>query len=84
MSAAVSALHQSVKEQRTFHHVGSSTMHSMYEALARERMREQAQHAREARLGRELAAERRWHRVAVRARAAEQRHARRAHHLSAR
>jgi hypothetical protein len=52
-------------------------MHSMYEALARDRMREHEQRAREARLARELAAERRWHRVSVRARAAQARHARR-------
>jgi len=53
-------------------------MYSMHEALARDRMREQENRSREARLARELAAARRWHRVAVHARAAQARHARRA------
>jgi hypothetical protein len=56
---------------------GSTKMYSMHEALARDRMREQEQRARENRLARELAAHRRWHRVAVHARAAQARHARR-------
>jgi hypothetical protein len=52
-------------------------MYSMHEALARDRMRESEQRSREGRLARELAAERRWHRVSVHARAAQARHARR-------
>jgi hypothetical protein len=56
----------------------SSPMHSMYEALARDRMRESEQRSRDARLARSLAASRRWHRVALRARAAADRHAQRA------
>jgi hypothetical protein len=57
---------------------GSIKMYSMHEALARDRMREQEQRSREARLARELAAERRWHRVSIHARQAQARHARRA------
>jgi hypothetical protein len=53
-------------------------MHSMHEALARDRMREQERRSREARVARALAAERRWHRVSVHARAAESRYAQRA------
>jgi hypothetical protein len=53
-------------------------MYSMHEALARDRMRERENRSSEARLARELAAARRWHRVSVHARAAEARHARRA------
>jgi hypothetical protein len=56
----------------------STTMYSMHEALARDRMRESEQRSREARLTRSLAAQRRWHRVSLRARAAEERHALRA------
>jgi hypothetical protein len=56
----------------------SIKMYSMNEALARDRMREQEQRSREARLARSLAAQRRWHRVSLRARAAERRHAFRA------
>jgi hypothetical protein len=59
-------------------HLGSIKMYSMHEALARERMREQEQRSRDARLARSLAAQRRWHRVSLRARAAEERHALRA------
>jgi hypothetical protein len=51
-------------------------MYSMHEALARDRMRERENRSRQARLARELAAERRWHRVSLHARAAQQRHAR--------
>jgi hypothetical protein len=57
---------------------GSLPMYSMHEALARDRMREAEQRSAEARLMRTLSAHRRWHRVAVRARAAEERLARRA------
>jgi hypothetical protein len=59
-------------------------MYSMHEALARDRMREQEQRSREARVARELAAERRWHRVSVHARAASARHAQRARRAPAR
>jgi hypothetical protein len=61
-----------------FHLLRSIKMHSMHEALARDRMREHEHRSRQGRLARELAAERRWHRVSVHARAAEARHARRA------
>jgi hypothetical protein len=60
-----------------FHQLGSTKMYSMHEALARDRMREHERRSREARLARELAAERRWHRVSLHARAAQARHARR-------
>jgi hypothetical protein len=60
-----------------FHFLGSQKMYSMHEALARDRMREQEHRSRQARLARELAAERRWHRVSLHARAAQARHARR-------
>jgi hypothetical protein len=56
-------------------------MHSMHEALARDRMREhenRSRQGRQAAAARELAAARRWHRVSLHARAAEARHARRA------
>jgi hypothetical protein len=53
-------------------------MLSMHEALARDRMREHQRRSRHARLASELAAERRWHRVSLHARAAEARHAHRA------
>jgi hypothetical protein len=45
---------------------------ALYEALARDRMREQA-HAEQRRVARELAAARRWHRVELTARATERR-----------
>jgi len=61
----------------SFSYLRSTKMHSMHEALARDRMRESEQRSREGRLARELAAERRWHRVSVHARAAQARHARR-------
>jgi hypothetical protein len=48
-------------------------MYSMYEALARERTRVSERDAQQRRVARELAAARRWHRLEVRARAAEQR-----------
>lgn len=50
-------------------------MHTLTEALARERTREYHLHARRATLTREAAAQRRWHRVSQWAHAAEQRHA---------
>jgi hypothetical protein len=56
-------------------------MYAMNEALARDRMREDQRRTREAALARELAAQRRWHRVTRRARAVEARHARRVHDL---
>jgi hypothetical protein len=52
-------------------------MYPMQEALARERMREFHRHARATRQG-ELAAERRYHRVPLSARAAAVLHGRRA------
>jgi hypothetical protein len=64
-------------EHRTFNYLRSTKMYSMHEALARDRMRESEQRSREGRLARELAAERRWHRVSVHAKAAQARHARR-------
>jgi hypothetical protein len=54
----------------------STEMYSMYEALARDRMREREAH--QLRVARELAAARRWHRVAVRARVAQRKHSLRA------
>ena len=65
-------------DRDNFSYLGSIKMYSMHEALARDRMREQERRSREARLARELAAERRWHRVSVHARAASARHAQRA------
>jgi hypothetical protein len=65
-------------------HHRSTKMYSMNEALARDRMREQEQRSRDARLARSLAAQRRWHRVSLRARAAEQRHAFRASQVESR
>jgi hypothetical protein len=64
-------------EHLSFSYLRSTKMYSMHEALARDRMRESEQRSREGRLARELAAERRWHRVSVHARAAQARHARR-------
>ena len=58
-------------------------MYTMHEALARDRMREQQQRSHDARLARELAAQRRWHRVSLRAHAAQVRHARRVQRLQA-
>jgi len=62
---------------------GSLPMYSMHEALARDRMREAEQRSAEARLVRTLSAHRRWHRVAQRAQATEQRLAQRADQLVA-
>ena len=59
-------------------------MQTMHEALARDRMHEATTRAHDARLARELAAQRRWHRVARYARAAESRHAQRARHAGSR
>ncbi len=58
-------------------------MYTMHEALARDRMREQQQRSHDAQLARELAAQRRWHRVSLRAHAAQERHARRVQRLQA-
>ncbi|MCU1657247.1 MAG: hypothetical protein JWO57_1903 [Pseudonocardiales bacterium] len=52
---------------------GSTEMYTMYEALARERMRVREREAQQLRVARELASARRWHRRELRARAAEQR-----------
>lgn len=57
------------------HQPRSIEMHTMHEALARDRMREREQRSREARLAKELLAQRRWHRIAHYARTAEKRHA---------
>ncbi len=62
----------------------STTMQSLHEALARDRMREEERRSREATLARELTAQRRWARVASYARRAERRHARRAGYALAR
>ncbi|HEX3349358.1 MAG TPA: hypothetical protein VGH01_08825 [Jatrophihabitantaceae bacterium] len=63
----------------------SIEMYTMYEALARDRMRATGEFARQRRIARELAAARRWHRLELHARAAEQRarSARRRHALRA-
>ncbi len=66
-----------VADHTSFSYLRSTKMYAMHEALARDRMRESEQRSRQARLARELAAERRWHRVSVHARAAQARHARR-------
>jgi hypothetical protein len=60
-----------------FHVLRSIKMYSMHETLARDRMREHESRSRQARLARELAAARRCHRISLRARAAEARHANR-------
>jgi len=60
-----------------FRQLGSTKMYSMHEALARDRMRENEQRSRQSRVARELAAERRWHRVSTHSRAAQERHLRR-------
>jgi hypothetical protein len=52
------------------------------EARARERKQELERQSRQAQLVRELAAQRRWHRVSRYAQAAESRHARRANRAS--
>lgn len=80
----VSVTDRARTNSNNFHHLGSIKMYSMHEALARDRMREQEHRSREARLARELAAERRWHRVSVRARQAQARHAHRARRASVR
>jgi hypothetical protein len=67
-----------VRTTTDFHVLRSIKMYSMHEALARDRMREHESRSRQARLARELAATRRWHRVSLHARAAEARHAGRA------
>ena len=59
-------------------HSRSITMHSLHEALARERMLDDQRRSREATLARELSAQRRWQRFSGYARAAERRHARKA------
>lgn len=59
-------------------------MFTLTEALTRERVREVQRDIQQARLASEVAATRRWHRVSLRARAAEQRHARQLDHASMR
>ena len=66
------------------HKIRSIAMYTMHEALARDRMRDQQQRSHDAQLARELAAQRRWHRVSLRARAAHARHTRRVEQLQAR
>jgi hypothetical protein len=56
----------------------STEMYAMQEALARDRMREREQQARQSRLPAELAAANRWHYLAERARVAASRHSHRA------
>jgi hypothetical protein len=68
--------------KRNFNFVGSTEMYSMNEALARDRMREQERRSQDARLARELAAQRRWHRVSVHAKAASARHGQRARRVA--
>jgi hypothetical protein len=63
---------------RDDHTIRSIAMHTMHEALARDRMRELEARSRSSQLARSLAAERRWHRVSRYASAA---HARRASRL---
>ena len=82
--AVTSVLSDSGSKPTNLHYLRSTKMYSMHEALARDRMREQELRSREARLARELAAERRWHRVSVRARQAQARHAHRARRASVR
>ncbi|MDT4894037.1 MAG: hypothetical protein QOE97_3072 [Pseudonocardiales bacterium] len=53
-------------------------MYTLHEALAREHMRSLDREAHQRRVARELAAARRWHRVAVLAERAQRRHAHRA------
>lgn len=52
---------------------GRTKMYTMYEALARDRMRESGSHAQRQRAVRELQAERRLHRLERKAQSAEQR-----------
>ena len=59
-------------------------MYTMHEALARERTREGQRRSHDAQLARELVAQRRWHRVSLRAHAAQERHTRRVEQLQAR
>jgi hypothetical protein len=53
-------------------------MYTLHEALAREHMRSLDREAQQRRIARELAAARRWHRVATRAERVHRRHAHRA------
>ncbi len=56
----------------------SIEMYAMNEALAREHLRELSHRSRQSRAASELASASRWHRVELRARAAQRRHAERA------
>lgn len=58
-------------------------MFTMYEALARERMREQHERSQRERVASGLATARRWHRRELAAGAAQRRHAQRAARASA-
>jgi hypothetical protein len=73
--------HSAIHTMTSTNDFRSPKMYTMYEALARDRMRDEERRSREARLARELAAQRRWHRVSLRARDAEARHARRVSEL---
>jgi hypothetical protein len=53
-------------------------MYTLYEALARDRMRADEPESAQRRVARHMAAARRWHRVETRARDAHRRYARRA------
>jgi hypothetical protein len=53
--------------------IGSKEMYTLHEALARERMRVSDVEMQQLRVARELAAARRWHRLAEHARAAQRR-----------
>jgi len=65
-------------QEMTFTPKGNLDMHTMYEALAREHMREREAKARQRRLVSELAAVNRWRYLERRASAAAARHSRRA------
>jgi hypothetical protein len=76
--------HRVTTDTTTDHQIRSIAMYTMHEALARDRMRDQQQRSHDAQLARELSAQRRWHRVSLRARAAHARHTRRVEQLQAR
>jgi hypothetical protein len=57
-------------------------MYTMHEAYARERMREEHERSQRAHVATEVAAERRWHRWEMHARAAQRRHAHRVQHVA--
>lgn len=77
-ATAVPTTASPIQESMTFMNTGSLQMHTMYEALAREHMREREAKARQRRLVSELAAANRWRYLERRAHAAAARHAHRA------